>query len=117
MEDAVKELTEKLVNFRDEREWKQFHTTKNLAVSLSIEAAELLECFQWKNNEEVEELLQSEDRIKVKEEIADVGSYLLLLCKETGIDLVEAINEKIEKNAKKYPVELSRGNAKKYNEL
>jgi len=117
MEQQIKQLTDKLVSFRDARDWKQFHTPRNLAVSLSIEAAELLECFQWKSEAEVEGFLNSEDKIKLQEEIADVASYLLLLCNETGIDLVEAINDKVIKNGRKYPVELSKGNAKKYNEL
>ncbi len=117
MDQQIKQLTDKLVSFRDARDWKQFHTPRNLAVSLSIEAAELLECFQWKSEAEIDVFLKSEDKIKLQEEIADVASYLLLLCNETGIDLVEAINDKVIKNDRKYPVELSKGNAKKYNEL
>lgn len=117
MEQQIKLLTEKLIGFRDARDWKQFHTPRNLAVSLSIEAAELLECFQWKSEAEVDEFLNSEHKIKLQEEIADVASYLLLLCNATGIDLVEAVNDKVVKNDRKYPVELSKGNAKKYNEL
>lgn len=117
MNTQIKQLTEKLVKFRNNRDWKQFHTPKDLAISLSIEAAELLECFQWKSEIEVDEFINSENKIRLQEEIADVGAYLLLLCNETGIDLESAIDDKIIKNDKKYPVELSKGNAKKYNEL
>lgn len=112
------ELTNKIIKFRDERDWKQFHNPKDLAISLSIEAAELLERFQWKSNEEVEVLLKNSDKKKkVAEEIADVGNYLLLLCHELDIDLFQAIDEKLKENDEKYPVEKSKGNSNKYNEL
>lgn len=117
MDNLIDQLTRKIVDFRDERDWKQFHKPKDLAISLSIEAAELLECFQWKCDEDILELLETEFKVKLQEEIADVGAYLLLLCNETGIDLASAITDKIEKNGKKYPVALSKGNSKKYNEL
>lgn len=117
MDPQLKQMTDKLVDFRDRRDWSQFHTPKNLALSLCIEAAELMECFQWKTDEEVNEYINSEERIKLQEEIADVASYLLLLCNETGIDLYDALKDKIEKNGRKYPVELSKGNSKKYTEL
>lgn len=117
MDSQLKQMTEKLVDFRDQRDWSQFHTPKNLALSLSIEAAELMECFQWKTDEEVKKYINSEERIKLQEEIADVASYLLLLCNETGIDLYNALEDKIEKNGLKYPVELSKGSSKKYTEL
>lgn len=117
MDSQLEQMTSKLVGFRDERDWRQFHTPKNLALSLCIEAAELMECFQWKTDEEVKEYINSEERIQLQEEIADVASYLLLLCNETGIDLYDALRDKIEKNGRKYPVELSKGNSKKYTEL
>ncbi|MCY6372442.1 nucleotide pyrophosphohydrolase [Clostridium ganghwense] len=117
MENVIEELTKKIIQFRDNRDWKQFHNPKDLAISLGIEAGELLECFQWKTNEEIKELLQSEKKIKVQEEIADVAMYLLFLCNETNINLEEAILDKIKKNEEKYPVSKSKGNAKKYNEL
>lgn len=117
MNKDLKEMVRSLVAFRDERDWHPFHNPKDLAVSLSIEAAELLECFQWKTPEDVRTFLESEERIRLQEEIADVGAYLLLLCHETGIDLLAAMADKLAKNAVKYPVDLCRGSAKKYNEL
>lgn len=117
MDDKISNLINKVIKFRDERDWKQFHNPKDLAISLSLEASELLECFQWKTNEEVNQLLNSPNKIKVEEEIADVALYLLLLCNETQINLEEAILNKINKNNLKYPVDKSKGNAKKYTEL
>ncbi|OAT73764.1 nucleotide pyrophosphohydrolase [Parageobacillus thermoglucosidasius] len=109
----MKELVQKVVEFRDKRNWKQFHNPKDLAISLSLEASELLENFQWKTSEEaVKENLEN-----IKDEVADVIIYSFLLANELGIDLEEAILQKIEKNEKKYPVEKSFGNKKKYNEL
>jgi NTP pyrophosphatase (non-canonical NTP hydrolase) len=99
-----------LLNFRDERNWEQFHNPKDLAIAIQLEASELLEEFLWKSSEE-----GNIDRIK--DELADVISYCLLFAKHYEIDLEEIILEKIEKNKLKYPVEKSKGNAKKYNEL
>jgi NTP pyrophosphatase (non-canonical NTP hydrolase) len=106
----LKDLEQLLVNFRDERDWKQFHNPKDLAVALSIEAGELLEAFLWKDAEEgkIE---------KVKEELADVLAYALLLGHHYGLDLEEVIREKVKKNGEKYPVEKAKGSATKYNEL
>lgn len=109
----MKEITERAVKFRDERNWSQFHTPKDLAISLSLEASELLENFQWKTSEEAIE----ENLGNIKDELADVIIYSLLLAHELGIDPKEAIQQKIEKNEKKYPVEKAFGNRKKYNEL
>jgi len=114
---SLERLTQTIVEFRDKREWKQFHNPKDLAISLSIEASELLECFQWKNNNEINELLKSDSREDVEEEIADIGNYLLLLCNELGIDLIKTIEKKLIKNEIKYPVEKSKGNSTKYNKL
>jgi NTP pyrophosphatase (non-canonical NTP hydrolase) len=102
--------------FRDDRDWKQFHDPKNLAVSISIEAAELLELFQWKTGEEATRFA-AENQERVSEEIADVAIYLIELADITGIDLAKAIEDKLAKNAKKYPVEKSRGVTSKYTEL
>ena len=102
--------------FRDERDWMQFHDPKSLAVSIAIEAAELLEHFQWKDKDESERHA-AENKQAVAEEIADVAIYLLELADNLSIDLEKAINEKLDKNAKKYPVEKARGVAKKYTEL
>lgn len=107
----------KILEFRDARDWKQFHKPKDLAISISIEANELLECFQWKTDNEIAELINGEHKDKFEEEIADIGIYLLLLCDTIGIDVKEAINKKLALNDKKYPINKSKGNAKKYNEL
>jgi NTP pyrophosphatase (non-canonical NTP hydrolase) len=106
-------LTDELVKFRDERNWSQFHNTKDLALAISIEAAELNELFLWKTNEESE----SVDRNKLKEELADIFAFSLLLAGKHGFDVKEIVLEKIKKNGEKYPVERSKGTAKKYNEL
>ncbi len=106
----LKELEQLLVNFRDERDWKQFHNPKDLAVALSIEASELLESFLWKDAEEAK-------IEKVKEELADVLAYALLLGHHYGLDLEEVVREKVKKNGEKYPVEKAKGSATKYNEL
>lgn len=108
--DKIKEIVKK---FRDDREWSQFHNPKDLAVSLSIEAAELLECFQWKSSAEAEKNNYQD----IKYEMADVAIYLLLMCDKMGINLLDAIEEKMKLNEKKYPVEKAKGCSKKYNEL
>ncbi len=106
----LKDLEQLLVNFRDERDWKQFHNPKDLAVALSIEAGELLESFLWKDAEDAK-------IEKVKEELADVLAYALLLGHHYGLDLEEVVREKVKKNGEKYPVEKAKGSATKYNEL
>ena len=93
----------KIRKFRDERDWKQFHDPKSLAASISIEAAELLELFQWLSGPEAARFA-AENRERVSEELADVAIYLFELADITGIDLAEAIDDKLEKNARKYPV-------------
>jgi NTP pyrophosphatase (non-canonical NTP hydrolase) len=102
--------------FRDERNWMQFHNPKNLAISITIEAAELLEHFQWKSYQESEEH-GVEAKEKIADEIADVAVYLIELCDNLAIDLEAAIHAKLGKNAAKYPVERARGSAKKYSDL
>jgi len=106
-------LTDELVKFRDERHWDQFHNTKDLALAISIEAAELNELFLWKTTEECEKV----DTDKLKEELADVLAYSLLLAEKHGFDVKAIVLDKIRKNGEKYPVEKSRGTAKKYDEL
>ena len=101
---------EKLLEFRDQRDWKQFHNSKDLALALSIEASELLELFLWKDNEEF-------DKEKLEEELADVFAYGLLLAEKHNLDISEIIEKKIEKNTKKYPASKAKGIAKKYDEL
>jgi NTP pyrophosphatase (non-canonical NTP hydrolase) len=106
----IKNITEKLIAFRDERDWAQFHNPKDLAVALNIEAGELLEAFLWKNAEDA-------DIEIVKEELADVIAYALLLADKYKFDVVDIVTAKIKENDKKYPVNKAKGTAKKYNEL
>lgn len=112
------ELSERVRRFRDERDWARFHNPKDLAVSIAIEAAELLELFQWKDEHEVRELVADPaGRSRIADELADVLLLLLSAADAAGIDLPAAAREKLEKNAAKYPVEKARGTAKKYDEL
>jgi NTP pyrophosphatase (non-canonical NTP hydrolase) len=106
----LKELEQLLVQFRDERDWEQFHNPKDLATALSIEAGELLEVFLWKRAEDAKVE-------KVKEELADVLAYAILLGHHYNLDLEEVVREKVMKNEEKYPVEKAKGIAAKYNEL
>ncbi len=115
---GLAELTGRLLAFRDARDWRQFHTAKNLMVSLALEAAELLEVAQWKTDEQLDAALADPVlRHRLEEECADVLLYLLLLAERTGIDLARAAAAKIEVNGARYPVAKARGNALKYNEL
>lgn len=107
------ETIRRVIRFRDDREWRQFHTPKDLAISMSLEAAELLELFQWSGTDF--ECAGKRDRLR--KELADVLSYCILLADVCGLDLDEIMNEKISKNEAKYPVEKARGSAAKYTEL
>jgi NTP pyrophosphatase (non-canonical NTP hydrolase) len=109
----IKDIITALVKFRDERDWAQFHDTKNLAVALSIEAAELNELFLWKDVKESELI----DKEKIKEELADVFAYAFLLAEKQGLDVKQIVLDKIKRNGEKYPVDKAKGSAKKYNEL
>lgn len=109
----LKTITQKLIEFRDEREWSQFHDPKNLAAALSIEAAELNEIFLWKDSKNSHQYAPE----RVSEELADVLSYALLLADHYQLNILEIIESKMAKNAQKYPIELARGNSKKYTEL
>jgi NTP pyrophosphatase (non-canonical NTP hydrolase) len=114
----LNELKKKVIAFRDERDWKKFHNPKDLALSINIEAGELGELFQWRTNEEIAEGLKNPKKLQeLKHELADIVIYCLDLAEETGIDLEQAILEKLEHNKKKYPVEKAKGSAKKYTEL
>jgi NTP pyrophosphatase (non-canonical NTP hydrolase) len=114
MDDLVKAV----LAFRDEREWKPFHNPKDLAISIMLEAAELLEHFQWKSAGEVETFLTDEEkRRQLGEEMADVLILLVSLADAVGLDLLEAARAKLRMNAAKYPVERARGTARKYDEL
>ena len=109
----INEITEALIKFRNERDWEQFHDSKNLASAISIEAAELNEIFLWKTIKESEEV--SKD--KIKEELADVFAYAFLLAERHKLNVKDIVLEKIKLNGEKYPVDKSKGSAKKYNEL
>ena len=106
----MEEIIEKLKKFRDERNWEQFHNNKALAIALNIETSELLELFLWKNTKEV-------DKEELKEELADILSYALLIADKNKLDIKEIILEKIAKNAKKYPIDKAKNTANKYNKL
>ncbi len=104
------ELTEILIKFRNDRDWEQFHNPKDLAIALSVEAGELLELFLWKDADQA-------DITKIREELADVLAYSLLLADKYKLDISEIVKEKVKKNEVKYPVDKAWGNAKKYTEL
>ena len=109
LNDALKRIN----NFASEREWGQFHTPKNIASSISIEAAELLECFQWENPS-ISEVLGNEVLLNsVEEEVADVLIYALRMCSILSMDVIETVNKKLVKNGQKYPIEKSRGSSLK----
>lgn len=112
----LSDLTRWVLHHRDERQWAQFHTPKELAVSLSVEAGELLSLMQWKTGNDLNQHLAARHE-QVRDELADVLHSLLLLANDLKVDLGEALIEKLQKDAKKYPVEKARGQAKKYNEL
>ncbi|MDD4921743.1 MAG: MazG-like family protein [Bacteroidales bacterium] len=107
------ETINKLLIFSDERDWEQFHDSKNLALALFLEAAELNELFLWKKDSDSENVNPE----KLKEELADVLSYAFLLAEKHNLDIFDIVQEKININAKKYPVEKAKGTAKKYTEL
>lgn len=111
-----KVLLQQLLRFRREREWEQFHTPKNLAIALTVEAAELLECFQWTKDADIADLIDNR-RADIEDEIADVAIVLSLLCNDIGVDIESAVRRKLHKNELKYPVHLARGNAEKYDKL
>jgi len=108
--DELKKTIKNLIEFRNERDWKQFHNSKDLALALSIEASELLELFLWKENEDF-------NKDKLEDELADVFSYGLLLAEKHNLNISEIVNKKIIKNSKKYPVSKAKGTAKKYTDL
>ena len=112
----LSELTAACLKFRDAREWKQFHNAKDLAITLALEAAEVLEHVQWRNGRELEAHLK-ENHEHVADELADVLNLLLLLAEHLKIDLADAFEKKLRKNEKNYPVEKARGTAKKYTQL
>lgn len=116
MERSIGALQKAMRDFAQARDWDQFHSPRNLAAALSVEAAELLEHFQWLTDDQSRSLDESK-RAAVAEEIADVLLYLVRLSEKLGIDPIAAAWRKLEVNASKYPVELAKGNSKKYTEL
>lgn len=112
----LEQLAKKVIAFRDARDWRQFHTAKDVAISLSLEAGELLEHFQWKDEAKARAWIETH-REDVADEVADVLYWLLLFSHDAGIDLAQALERKLAKNEAKYPVEKSRGSAKKYTEF
>jgi NTP pyrophosphatase (non-canonical NTP hydrolase) len=109
----IKEMIDALIKFRDERDWEQFHDSKNLATAISIEAAELNELFLWKTIKDSEDV----NKDKIKEELADILAFSLLLANRHGFDVKQIVLDKIKKNGEKYPADKAKGSAKKYNEL
>ena len=114
--DKIKDLTKKIVKFRDARDWKQFHNPKDMALSLVLEASEVIEHFQWKNEKEVEKYLKTNKK-EIGEELADVLYWVLLMGNDLNIDVLDALNKKMKDNEKKYPVEKAKGKNLKYNKL
>lgn len=112
----IKKITAKIKKFRDQRDWMQFHDHKNMAISLMLEAAELLEHFQWKNSAEVEAHVK-EHKEDIQDEIADIAMYLFELSDNLGFDLIKAMDKKLKKNIAKYPVAKAKGKHTKYNKL
>jgi NTP pyrophosphatase (non-canonical NTP hydrolase) len=106
----IKKITDKLIGFRIERDWGQFHNPKDLALAINIESGELLEEYLWKKHEDA-------NKEKVKEELADVFAYAFLLAEKYDFDVKQIVLEKIKKNEEKYPVSKAKGSAKKYNKL
>ena len=112
------ELLDRVIRFREERDWARFHHPKDLAISITLEAAEFLELFQWKDRDEIREMLLRPEYLGAAgEELADILILVLSASDALGIDLYDAVLRKIRKNAEKYPVEKARGNATKYDKL
>lgn len=114
--DKIKELTEKIIEFRDARDWKKFHNPKDLALSLVLESAEVMEHFQWKNQAEMEEYVKTH-RDDIGAELADVLYWVLLMSHDLDLDVLDALEKKLEKNAEKYPIEKAKGSHTKYDRL
>lgn len=114
--DEMKKITNMIKRFRDERDWMQFHDPKNMSISIVLEAAELLEHFQWKTKEESEKYIK-ENKEEIQDEIADVAMYLFELADNLDIDLLAAMRKKMKKNIKKYPIAKAKGRHTKYNKL
>ena len=112
----LQELTNRILAFRDARDWKQFHNPKDVALSLVLEAAEVMEHFQWKNKEEMEKYIVT-NKSDIGEELADVLYWVILMSADLNIDILKALEKKIKKNEEKYPVAKAKGKHTKYNKL
>lgn len=111
--DKYRNVIDKLIKFRDERDWEQFHDSKNLAVAISIEASELNELFLWKSTEQSDKV----EIERIKEELADILSFSFLLAEKHGLDPFDIVSEKIKRNGEKYPVDKAKGKSDKYDQL
>lgn len=112
----INELVKRIISFRDARNWKQFHNPKDTALSLVLEATEVMEHFQWKNNKEMEKYV-IEKKNEIGEELADVLYWVLLISHDLKIDVLDALEKKMQKNEDKYPVDKTKDNHTKYNKL
>lgn len=112
----IKRLIKKIEKFRDERDWKKFHNPKDVALSLVLEATEVMEHFQWKNQKEIEKYIKTH-KTEIGEELADVMYWVLLLSHDLGIDITDALDNKIKKNEERYPKEKAKGKHTKYDKL
>ena len=116
--DNIELITRMALDFRDKRDWKQFHSLKNLGISLAIESAELLELLQWKTDSEIDSLIMDDEfKEQLGFECADILIYLLLISEKAGVDIAAVAKKKIDLNQNRYPVEKAKGNAKKHTEL
>jgi NTP pyrophosphatase (non-canonical NTP hydrolase) len=113
---SIDDLTKRIIEFRDARDWKQFHNPKDVSLSLVLEATEVMEHFQWKNKEEIEKHIET-NKNEIGEELADVLYWVLLLSHDLRLDIIESLKNKISINEKKYPVEKAKGRHTKYNKL
>ena len=112
----IKKLTQAFLEFREARDWKQFHNPKDQALSLTLEAAEVLEHFQWKTQQEIDEYIKN-NKDEIADELADVLSFVLFMSHDLKIDIIEACEKKLKQNEQKYPIEKARGKHTKYNQL
>jgi dCTP diphosphatase len=114
----LKKLNDEIEQFVKERDWDQFHSVKNLSMALSVECSEFLEIFQWLTEDQSNEITNDPELLlKAQDELADIFLYLMRILSKTNMDLETVVRNKMRKNAEKYPVELSKGNSKKYNEF
>ena len=116
METNLETLRKKIIAFREERDWKQFHNPKNLAMSINIEASELMELYQWLDMEQSKEFSKTNKK-EIEDEVADIFNYLILFANDLDIDLIKVTDRKLKETKKKYPASKSKGKSTKYNKL